>query len=264
VIEDHKWALVVAHPGHELRAFHFLERATPRVSVLTDGSGSQGTSRLDATTRVLDEAGATRDTLYGCFTDKSAYAQLITLESMPFVAAAYQLSDTFTHHGITAVLTDAAEGYNPIHDLCHGIAEAGVRLCGALAPRLFELDLVGRPDASGVGIRLTLDDRAFAKKLDAVHRYTALTDEATDAFARHGQEAFRIEFLRQAAIGGLRPATHVPYYEQIGDERVRQGRYNSVLRYSTHVRPLLATLHALGQRPPSVESHASPDAAHQS
>jgi hypothetical protein len=253
-VSSHKWALVVAHPGHELRAFHFLERTRPLVSVLTDGSGSHGVSRLEDTTCLLDEAGATRNVVYGCFTDPEAYAHLMARDGTPFIEAAHRLSNSFEDHGITAVLTDAAEGYNPVHDLCRGIAEAGVKLRGPRAPLLFELDLVGHPDGSGRGIRLTLDDCAFARKLEAVSRYAALTAEATAAFDMHGTEAFRTEFLRRTTAGVLPPAEHIPYYERVGDERVRQGRYRSVLRYGEHVRPVLAALLAVGADAPSVST----------
>jgi hypothetical protein len=245
-LNSYKWALVVAHPGHELRAFHFLERTRPLVAVLTDGSGSQGVSRLADTTHLLDEAGATQDPVYGRFTDSEVYAYLLTRDGTRFVDAAHQLRDSFENHGITAVLTDAAEGYNPVHDLCRGIAEASVQLCRTRAPLLFELDLVGHPDGSGPGIRLTLDESAFARKLDAVRRYTALTAEATSAFETHGREAFRTEFLRRSTPAVLPPVEHVPYYEQVGNERVRQGRYRFVLRYGEHVRPVLAALLSVG------------------
>ena len=211
-------------------------------------------SRLHQTTCLLDESGATRDKVYGCFTDAEAYAHLMARDGTPFVEAAHQLSQSFQHHGITAVLTDAAEGYNPVHDLCRGIAEAGVRLCGARAPLLFEFDLVGHPDGSGPGIRLTLDDRAFARKLDAVNRYTALTAEATAAFDLHGTEAFRVKFLRRSTQGVLPSAEHVPYYERVGNERVLDGRYRSVLRYGEHVRPVLAALLAVGAQTLSVNA----------
>jgi hypothetical protein len=36
-LPDGKAALVVAHPGHELRVFHWLRLARPCVFVLTDG-----------------------------------------------------------------------------------------------------------------------------------------------------------------------------------------------------------------------------------
>jgi hypothetical protein len=253
-VGSHKWALVVAHPGHELRAFHFLERTRPLVSVLTDGSGSQGVPRLRDTTCLLDEAGATRNEVYGCFTDPEAYAHLMARDVTPFVEAAHRLSNSFEAHGITAVLTDAAEGYNPVHDLCRGVAEAGVKLRGPHAPLLFELDVVGHPDGSGPGIRLTLDDCAFSRKLEAVRRYAALTVEATAAFDLHGTEAFRTEFLRRSTSRVLPPAEHMPYYERVGDERVRQGRYRSVLRYGEHVRPVLAALLAVGANTLSVNA----------
>lgn len=36
-ISSGRAALVVAHPGHELRVYGWLEQARPRVFVLTDG-----------------------------------------------------------------------------------------------------------------------------------------------------------------------------------------------------------------------------------
>jgi hypothetical protein len=257
VLGSHTWALVVAHPGHELRAFHFLEQTRPRVSVLTDGSGSTGMSRLAATTSLLTQTGATCDRVYGAFTDAAAYRHLVAGDNTPFVSAAWRLRDSFEDHGITAVLTDAAEGYNPVHDLCRSIAEAAVRLCREPAPSLFEVDLMGHPTGSGTGIRLVLDDEAFARKLAAVKGNPALHEEAAWAFERYGADAFRTEFLRRSVTGVLAPGEHVPYYEQIGNERVQQGRYRDVLRYGEHVRPVLASLLALdrevaaGQRPSS-------------
>ncbi|TIU68722.1 MAG: hypothetical protein E5W25_11970, partial [Mesorhizobium sp.] len=61
---EHGWwrgkkaALVVAHPGHELRVHHWMETAKPLVLVLTDGSGHLGVGRLDRTAEVLAGAGA--------------------------------------------------------------------------------------------------------------------------------------------------------------------------------------------------------------
>jgi hypothetical protein len=253
-LDSHRWGLVIAHPGHELRAFHFLESARPLVAVLTDGSGAHGVSRLDDTTRLLDETGAGRSRVYGGFTDREAYACLMAGDGARFLETAHQLSESFDAHAITAVLADAAEGYNPVHDVCRSIAEAAVRLCGRRAPLLFELDLVGHPDGDGQGVRLRLDDAAFARKLDAARRYTALTAEAGAAFKQHGVDAFRTEFLRRAASTVLPPSNCTPYYEQVGVERVRQGQYRSALRYRDHVRPVLTLLQAAG----TAEAHALP------
>jgi hypothetical protein len=58
-------ALVVAHPGHELRVHRWLEIARPLVFVITDGSGS-GRSRIRSTTDLLATAGS----IMGAFTDQ--------------------------------------------------------------------------------------------------------------------------------------------------------------------------------------------------
>lgn len=144
-----------------------------------------------------------------------------------------------TEAGITAVVTDASEEYNPLHDVCRALTECAVAQCGANAPRLWELDLIGDPRGSGTGVRLQLDDAAFGRKLDAVKRYQPLAAEA--AFDVHGIDAFRTEFLREAAAMQLPPSSHVPHYERIGDERVRAGRYDTTLRYGQHVRAVVLT-----------------------
>ena len=70
-------ALVMAHPGHELRIHGWLERTRPLPFVLTDGSGHTSSSRLASTTRVLTAAGAQpAGVLYGQLTDREVYQAL--------------------------------------------------------------------------------------------------------------------------------------------------------------------------------------------
>src|SRR5260370_411620 len=70
-------ALVIAHPGHELRVHHWLERARPVTFVLTDGSGHTDRSRLAATTAILERAGATRGAIYGAMSDRELYQAIL-------------------------------------------------------------------------------------------------------------------------------------------------------------------------------------------
>jgi hypothetical protein len=241
-LDAHRWAVVVAHPGHELRAFHFLERTKPMVCVLTDGSGWNGPPRIDDTARLLAGVGAKVGPVFGSLNDRSAYAHLMSVESGVFVNFAAALAAAFIRKGITAVVTDAAEEYNPVHDVCRALSECAVSQCGRATPRLWELDLVRDPRGCGDGLRLHLDDEAFGRKLEAVRRYAPLAAEAAAAFDQHGVEAFRTEFFRPAEAMPLPPSTYVPHYERIGDERVRAGRYDTTLRYGQHVRPVLAAL----------------------
>jgi hypothetical protein len=244
----------MAHPGHELRIIEFMSQTRPLVAVLTDGSGSTGQSRLTHTSALLEQIGATPATVFGRLTDREAYAAMMSGDWAAFLQVALDLSAAFRAHQITAVAVDAAEGYNPVHDICRILAESAAGLLRANAPALFEFDLLGHPDGRGDGIRLQLDDAAFARKIAAVKQYDALAAEAQAAFDAYGVESFRTEFIRYAPATNLAPASEIPYYERVGDERVREGRYSQTLRYSAHVRPLMSVL--LSLCPAGV--HASP------
>ncbi len=165
-------------------------------------------------------------------------------DAEPFLSHVNWLADTLLAEGVEAVLVDAAEGYNPVHDVCHWIARAGIaraRQFGAEID-LFELDLIAHPDPSDDGIRLLLDDQSFTRKLDAISSYVALEGEAQAAFDRYGRDAFRVEFIRRVVPCQAPPSSWIPYYEEVGETRVRTGRYTSVLRYGSHVRPVIETL----------------------
>jgi hypothetical protein len=246
------WVFIFAHPGHELRVHHVLERVQPTVAVLTDGSGSTGKSRLDQTARLLAASGAARAPVFGPLTDRDAYAALQAVDARPFVALRDRLAVLLSRLGATAVLIDAAEGFNPVHDICHWMGRSAVQRTQGPGRRidLFELDLVSHPDGAGSGPRLTLDDRAFVRKLEAVTGYDALVQEADAAFGHYGREAFRVEFLRRVREAPVPPASWVPYYEEVGEARVRAGRYASVLRYAQHVRPIIGAL--MGSQPSSL------------
>ena len=88
-----KAALVLAHPGHELRCYHWFEQARPLVYVLTDGSGHHGTSRLGSTTTLLRAVGATRGSIYGRFPDRVLYQALLGQDDALFQALASELAE---------------------------------------------------------------------------------------------------------------------------------------------------------------------------
>src|SRR5262245_21413951 len=70
-------ALVIAHPGHELRIHGWLCQHRPTVFVLTDGSGRGGRSRLGTTGRVLAQAGAEPGSIFGRYPDAAVYQALL-------------------------------------------------------------------------------------------------------------------------------------------------------------------------------------------
>jgi hypothetical protein len=255
------WLMLFAHPGHELRAYHLLERVRPCVIALTDGSGSAAEGRTEASRALVTGAGAQPASMFGALTDRDAYAALMAGAGDTFLSLLDAVERTIVVNGIRTMVVDAAEGFNPVHDVCHWIGRAAaMRVRRAGTPLdLFEIDLVSHPDSEGEGLRLVLDDDAFARKLEAVARYAALQAEAHAAFDRYGREAFRVEFLRPVADKPLPPASWVPYYEEVGEERVRAGRYPTSLRFGSHVRPVLATLLESASHSRHATAHCSSD-----
>jgi len=248
-------ALVVAHPGHELRVHGLCERTRPLVCVLTDGSGAAGHPRLAATTALLARLGAAQGPIYGRWTDRELYAALLAGEHGRLVDLAAELAQALAGAGIEVVAGDAAEGFNPGHDLCRLLVNAAVARTaargGAPIENLeFPLDAAPEhPPTNGEeegGCRLVLDDAALARKLAAARAYPGLASEVERALALHGPEAFRVERLRPVAYGlDLAPRLpDPPLYERYGEERVAAGRYAEVLRFRRHVLPAAERLRA--------------------
>jgi hypothetical protein len=270
-------ALVVAHPGHELRVHGWLETACPFVCILTDGSGRTGRSRLESTTRIVEAAGARRGPVYGALSDAELYVAVIEHEHSAFINILEELASMLISERIELVAGDAEEGYNPAHDVCRLLVNAAVRLVNrASAARIanYDFTLVGPPgDCSehpGAGsIRVTLDDAAYTRKLSAARNYpelraeveAALSGDRSVAFDNHADvargdvpdfkapqvEDFRVEWLRKVVEGSEssgRADGQPPFYEAYGERKVQAGHYQRVLRYREHVLPLAAALHA--------------------
>ncbi|HEX7186539.1 MAG TPA: hypothetical protein VF756_32260 [Thermoanaerobaculia bacterium] len=250
-------ALIVAHPGHELRVHGWLERERPEVFVLTDGSGSTGRSRVLSTAEVLRRAGAQPGSVFGRFSDRDLYEMILEGRIEVLADLARELADAFIARGVETVAADAVEGFNPSHDLCRLVTDAAVVLARRRTGRTiasYGFLLEGRPDASsGNGssgaLRLELEDGALERKLAAARSYPEMAYEVEQAFERHGVAAFRIECLRpadpEADVESL--VEDPPYYERYGEQQVAAGRYRQVLRFREHFLPLARALRELGR-----------------
>lgn len=245
-------ALIVAHPGHELRVFGWLEQARPLAFVFTDGSGGASEGRIGSTARLLDSAGGRRAALFGRFTDRQIYQLVMDGRHEVFTDLAREIAGDLAAAGIDYVVGDAVEGYNPGHDICRMVVGAAVAMAERATGRRipdFDFLLVGRPDECPAGlqarsIHLVLDDAALRRKAAAARAYAGLARELELALERAGLEAFRHEWLRPAAgapdFDGFSRVP--PYYETYGEKMVAAGRYRDVLRWEQHMKPLAGAL----------------------
>jgi hypothetical protein len=249
---------VVAHPGHELRVFGWMETAAPLVCVLTDGSGSGGEGRLESTDAVLVRTGAHPGPVYGWMSDRAIYGAILSGDADRFRRLADELAAMMVEGGVDCVVADAVEGYNPSHDVCRLVVNAALRLASRArgAPiAAYDFLLVGAPDQCPDALRadalwLSLDDAALARKLEAARGYPELAGEVEHALERFGAAPFRTECLRPVDLSDPYgwDAAETPYYESYGEKRVAEGAYDRVLRFGEHVRPLADALWSHGER----------------
>jgi hypothetical protein len=253
----HQAALVVAHPGHELRVYGWLERARPLVFVLTDGSGRSGMPRLGRTAAIISQVGATPGGIFGRFTDSAIYAAILRGDLDLFCRLVDELSLAFDVHGIGYVAGDAVEGYNPAHDLCRLILNTAVRACRLRFNRQianFDFPLSGCADegnATGLGraLRIELDDAGFQRKIQAASGYLELGDEVEAATRRNGLSPFREEYLRLVCRSRQSYVfNEPPFYERYGEKQVAAGVYSRVLRYREHMVPIAGALERHAKR----------------
>lgn len=241
-------ALVIGHPGHELRVFHWLEMARPVVFVLTDGSGRLGPSRLPSTTRILDQVGASKGSFYGGLSDGEVYKAILNHDFDLFIELARELSRFLVDETVGYVAGDAAEGYNPTHDVCRLVIGAAVEMAnrsGVNEVANFDFLLTGATagSAGNHDIRIEVDDDSFARKMAAARSYSGLESEVNAAIKNNPERAFRVECLRPVKNHGIIfGQDDIPYYEKYGEKRVAAGKYSEVIRYREHVLPLAEAL----------------------
>lgn len=227
--------LIVAHPGHELRLFAWMEKERPLVSILTDGSGSAAASRVGYSAALLTACGAAAGPVMGLLADRAWYAAILAGDAGPFMAAADAIVAAAERGAL--VVSDPVEGYNPMHDLCSAVAD---RVAAGLGGRRATFPLMA---ASGVGEVLSLDAATERRKRAAVEAYLPLAEEAAGLLRSHpralGHEAIvPAEFDWPAAL------PEPPAYERIGAARAAAGVYGTTIAYAAHVRPLALRLRA--------------------
>lgn len=234
--------LLVAHPGHEVLLYGWLREHRPVVCVLTDGSGHSAGSRLHRTRDLLQTLEAREGGIFGRFTDREVYAALLAGNIMAIAELVPELAEVITRLGVTEVVTDAMEGFNPVHDLCRMLAGAACELAGVTTRYEYPVDLGPRGyDQRPEALLTDLDDAVWRRKVALGREMSSVIPDILDMLEKWGEEPFRREAFLPigdwTAAGW--PEGTLPLYEQIGQERVAAGRYSSVIRYRDHLLPVL-------------------------
>jgi len=256
--------VVLGHPGHELRIYGWLKHHRPDVWILTDGSGAAAEPRIELSRRVLQSLGLKPGAIFGDHTDRDVYAAILRGDAAFFITIARAITRRLLDAGHTALISDAAEGYNPTHDLCQlvssaAVARASLESGSSISHHTFLL--AGRPEGEphqrhADDIAVNLDEAEGREKIQTALDYARATDgtllkEVEETLVRFGPDIFRHERLLSHATGdyGMQFNGRRPFYEEHGERRAQEGHYHEVIRYQQHMMPLVRALsqHALGR-----------------
>jgi hypothetical protein len=243
-------ALIVAHPGHELLLHHWLERAQPMVCALTDGSGSRAQDRSGRSKAIIERAGAQVGPVFAAATDREWYGAILSGDRRLFDCAAATIAEMCCTQGVTQIVADPLEFFNPMHDLCSCLAQ-NVSMRLQRCSRAVELLTypIERPDlfSAAPDHAYALDEAAVGRKLDAAAEYLELTVEVArrrlEAIENHALERLFVVDTRRV---WSRLPPEEPFYEKFGREVIGRGAYADLITYANHVRPLAVMLTGAG------------------
>lgn len=259
-------ALIVAHPGHELMVLGWVEDARPRVSILTDGSGRSGVSRIASSEKVLRDARADVGSVWGAVSEPACYAAMLDGNVAMFVDLAVRLADDLTAERPPYVAGDAREGFNPTHDVCRMIIDAAVaraRRAGAEIDN-YAFSLFAPHNRCPAAMRPTaiwknLNEPQLARKIAAARAYPELASEAEVALSGSSRKLLAqypdLAAIVDASLDGMNerslateclvPAAGAtiasadrPFYEIYAEKIVARGIYERPIRYRDHVQPI--------------------------
>jgi hypothetical protein len=233
--------LIIAHPGHELLLHGWISRTRPVVHVLTDGSGHHSAGRLGATRELLRDLGAHPGTIFGRLSDREAYAMILEGNTPLLLSLATELAAQLETQRPAMVVCDAAEGYNPVHDLCRLVAGAAIAMAD-IDTTQYEYPVVEHPRFFGASMTVELTATEHAAKIARARGQANALADIDEMFARHGENAYRTEAFRRIADWTSIDDDTLPLYERYGEERVAAHRYAHVIRRREHMTPLRDTL----------------------
>jgi hypothetical protein len=246
MISFKKPLLIIGHPGHELRAFKFIKDYKPDAVIITDGSGSQHSSRIANSIKILDSLGSRCINLFNPFTDKEIYDFILNENIRAIGKIRDKILNEVLTQGYDLLIGDALEGFNPTHDLCRYIINSVVK--NAIKNISYKLDSVSSNKSNLISdesvFNFFLSEKEFNEKYTAALNYPELQFELDKAIQLYGKDAFMNEEYEVVEDIEMISnwSTPYPFYENYGKEKVRDGIYQHSIEFEKHMKPIAMAL----------------------
>lgn len=250
MIDFKKSALIIGHPGHELRAFKFIIDFKPDVFIITDGSGSSNVSRINNSIKIIESLGARYIKLFEPIPDKKIYNYIREGNISEIYNVKKVLFEQILNLKYDLIIGDSLEGFNPTHDLCRYIINSVIKDCQNKTKRdilNYSFDLDKPPNqinSNDSSILLELNDLELEQKVKAAINYPELKFEVEKVLKLYGKEAFKYEYYSKVSdLDNLKNWDNIyPQYEIYGNERVKNGLYTEVIEFEKHIKPIAHSL----------------------
>ena len=239
---DPRVLMLVAHPGHEIWVHGWMEQSRPLVLVLTDGSGSRGSSKLPATTKALRLAQCRIGDLFGRFTDRGFHQALVMKDHGRFMALAEELADLMVQEQIDWVVGEALEGVSPGADVCRILIDTAVAMVSRERPACRNYEFSLRPFHAPTGteranriLRFPLDADRWKRKYQTLLTYPEMGSVLQ-------QSPLQVEKLKEEILILTNPWAVLRQDESTRgdyDEMTRsESGTVSMIRFREHILPL--------------------------
>lgn len=248
-------ALILSHPGHELRVLGWLKEFKPLVIILTDGSGHTDEPRIALSRSLIAEAGGRTASLCGNYTDQQFYQAILDQDLTFFEQLKQELVDILDQHQIEVVAGDSVEGYNPSHDLCRCLIDwtllelrhtSGRTLLNYEFP-LVELPATWAEQPGACCHRLSTAEQEW--KLAQIQQYAravggTLLEEVEAMLSRFGEGILGEEWFSPSTSAQSQSCfeEEPPFYERHGAQQVAAGYYQRAIQYRQHMLPLIRAM----------------------
>lgn len=236
--------LFLAHPGHELLLYDWLQRTKPHVTALTDGSGGSGHARTEASRSILLRQGAKIVEPFGAYPDWVVYRAILDGDIQFFLEIADRLFAAVVEHSIDTLISDQVEHYNPVHDLGCVLATVvarQLRLIGYSVQRLVCPIEEDRQDSAAYLHVLSPWD--LEAKTQAVMNARGLENDVERLLKQRPTLLEKEALYELAPWDTILPApTSQPLYELYGRRQLQLRGGGRLITYRDHVRPLAELL----------------------
>lgn len=246
-----KTLLIIAHPGHEIAAYHAVRLFKPHIYCLTDGSSGTGQARhWDCHHALRKQHLNGYSNIKEILKEEIVYQAILSQNYIFFRKKIVDpLREFITHISPEKIIFDAYEGYNPIHDLLSFLVNY---ICCKFSDKkevcLMELKLTDNQYLS----HRELPHQAKSKLLVMPDFHKNKYDYAQFLSSYIKEIPQDLEILKKMCNQEeiyltLDPNDSIktfffeksPFYEYHGKMRVREGKFSQVIEFEKHILPLI-------------------------